>query len=309
MSAQHLKLIAVGLAVVVLLWGGSAVFSRRSDTVTGALTLPALSAATVDSILIGKGPDGLVVAKQSATAWTVNGARAAPASVSDLFQALTDKVTPEVVAQDASSFARLQVDSATGRRLRLVASGKPVLELIVGVRANEFQSVYLRRPGDAHVYLWRGALASVVRRGADDWRDKRIAALEPDSIGALDVQRGRDRYTVRRVGKSWVVNGAATDSAALAQYLERVKTITAAGFATAKEVDSTRARRPSRRLTVRGRGDGVLLTLAFDSTPSGFVVRHLAGVGGEGATVYRMNLWDVDGVTPASRSLLHPGSH
>jgi hypothetical protein len=158
------------------------------------------------------------------------------------------------------------------------------------------------------VYLWRGALASVVRRSADDWRDKRIAALELDSIGAIDVQRGTERYTVRRVGTTWVVNGAATDSAAVAQYLGRVRTITAAGFATAREVDSTRALRPSRRLTVRGR-QGVLLTLAFDSTPSGFVVRHLAGVGGEGATVYRMNVWDVDGVTPASRALVHPGSH
>ncbi len=265
MSARHLKLIALGLAALLLLWGGSAVFSRGSDTVTGALALPAVQAADVDSITLGTGPEALVLAKQSATAWTVNGARAAPASVTDLFQALTGKVHPELVAQDASSFARLQVDSATGRPLRLVGGGKTVLELIVGVRANEFQSVYLRRPGDAHVYLWRGALASVVRRGADDWRD-------------------------------------------VAQYLDRVRTITAAGFATAREVDSTRAQRPSRRLTVRGR-HGVLLTLAFDSTPSGFVVRHLAGVGGEGATVYRMNVWDVDGITPASRALVRSGSH
>jgi hypothetical protein len=307
-SFQHLKLIAVGLAVVLLLWGGSAVFSRGSDTVTGALTLPAVQAADVDSIMLGKGPEALVVAKQSATAWTVNGARAAPASVTDLFQALTERVRPELVAQEPSSFARLGVDSATGRSLRLVGGGKPVVELIVGVRANEFQSVYLRRPGDAHVYLWRGALASVVRRGVDDWRDKRIAALEPDSIGALDVQRGTNRYTVQREGKRWLLNGGASDSAAVAQYLGRVKTITAAGFATPKEVDSTRAQRPSRRLTVRGR-HGVLLTLAFDSTPSGFVVRHLAGIGGEGATVYRMNLWDVDGLTPASRALAHPASH
>lgn len=308
MSAQQLKLIALGLAALLVLWGGSALFSRGSDTVTGAFTLPAVPAGDVDSIILGRGPEALVVAKQSATAWTVNGARAASASVNDLFQALADKVQPELVAQDASSFARLQVDSATGRTLRLVRSGKPVLDLLVGVRANEFQSVYVRRPGDAHVFLWRGALASVVRRSADDWRDKRIAALEPDSIGALDVQRGAERYTVRRLGKRWVVNGAATDSAAVAQYLERVKTITAAGFATATQVDSTRALRPARRLTVRGRA-GVLLTLAFDSTASGFVVRHLAGVGGEGATVYRMNTWDVDGVTPASKTLLPPKSH
>jgi hypothetical protein len=48
----------------------------------------------------------------------------------------------------------------------------------------------------------------------------------------------------------------------------------------------------------------VLLSLAFDSTAGAFVVRHVAGTGGEDATVYRMNTWDVDGLTPASRSLL-----
>src|SRR5439155_170306 len=66
-------------------------------------------------------------------------------------------------------------------------------------------------------------------------------------------------------------------------------------------VDSAKAR-AVRRLTVRGT-HGVVLTLAFDSTASGFLVHHVAGAGGEGATVYRMNVWDVDGVTPASRSL------
>ena len=79
--------------------------------------------------------------------------------------------------------------------------------------------------------------------------------------------------------------------------------MTASGFATPREVDSTKAFRPKRRLVVRGSHQGVLLELGFDSIPSGYVVRHLAGVGGEGATVYRMNTWDVDGVTPTGESL------
>jgi hypothetical protein len=47
----------------------------------------------------------------------------------------------------------------------------------------------------------------------------------------------------------------------------------------------------------------VLVSLTFDSTATAFLVRHVAGAGGEGTTVYRMNTWDVDGMTPASRSL------
>ncbi|HYK82198.1 MAG TPA: DUF4340 domain-containing protein [Gemmatimonadales bacterium] len=308
MSAQHLKLIAIGLAVLLLLWGGSALFSRGSDTVTGGLALPALTVGETDTIAIATGADTLVLAKQSATAWLVNGHRAPLAGVTDVFQALQDSTHPELVAQDVSSFGRLGVDSVTGRWLRIRGGGKALLQLIVGAPGAGFQSVYVRRPGDAHVYLWRGRLAAVMDRRSDDWRDKRIATLAPDSIGAVAVERGKDRYTLLRRGARWAVNGGAADSAAVVRYLDRLRTVMASGFATPQAVDSTKGRRATRQLTVRGGGGSVLLTLAFDSTAGSFLVRHLAGVGGEGSTVYRMNIWDVDGLTPASRSFAHAKS-
>jgi hypothetical protein len=300
-SAKHLRRIAAGLAVLLLLWGGSELLSRGSDSVTGSLALPALSPADVDTISVIKGTDSIVLAKQSPTVWSVNGHRVAPDLVGEVFQALADTARRELVAQAPASFARLGVDSGAGRWLRLARGGKPLLELIVGSHATDFESVYLRRPGDAHVYLWRGRLASVAERPVDGWRDKRIAALEPDSIVALDVVRGKDRYVLKRSGKRWTLNGQVTDSAAAARYLDRLKTITAAGFAASAAADSAKAR-AVRRLSVRG-AHGVVLTLAFDSTAAGFLVHHLAGAGGEGGTLYRMNFWDVDGVTPASRSL------
>jgi hypothetical protein len=307
MSAHSLKLIAAGLALLLLLWGASALLSRGSDSVRGSLDLHAPAMADVDAITIVKGADTIALARQSAppAAWTVNGHPAAVASVTDLFQALRDTTPPELVAHDSSSFMRLQVDSAGGRWLRLRRSGKVQLELVVGGRGPDFESAYLRRPGDTRVYLWRGRLGSTVDRTLDDWRDKRIAALAPDSVAALEVVRGKERYALTRAGKAWKMNGAPVDSGAVARYLDRLKTITAAGFATQNQIDSTRTARPERRLTVRGaRGGSVLLSLAFDSTAGAFVVRHAAGTGGEGATVYRMNTWDVDGLTPASRSLL-----
>ena len=305
MSPHNLKLIAVGLALLLLLWGASALLSRGSDSVRGSLDLHAPAMADVDAIMIVKGADTIALARQSVTAWTVNGHPAALASITDLFQALRDTTPPELVAQDSSSFRRLQVDSAGGRWLHLRRSGKVQLELVVGGRGPDFESAYLRRPGDAHVYLWHGRLGSTVDRTLDDWRDKRIAALAPDSVAALEVVRGKERYALTRAGKVWKMNGGAVDSGAVARYLDRLKTITAAGFATRNEIDSTRTARSGRRLTVRStRQGGVLLSLAFDSTAGAFVVRHVAGTGGEGATVYRMNTWDVDGLTPASRSLL-----
>ncbi|PYP48230.1 MAG: hypothetical protein DMD42_01600, partial [Gemmatimonadetes bacterium] len=134
MSAKHLKLIVIGLVVLLLLWGGSELLSRGSDSVTGSLALPALSQTDVDTISLVKAADSIVLARQSPAAWSVNGHRTAPDAVGEVFQALADTARPELVAQAASSFARLGVDSAAGRWLRLSRGGKPLLHLIVGTR-------------------------------------------------------------------------------------------------------------------------------------------------------------------------------
>src|SRR3989441_12219669 len=213
MTSKQLKLIAAALAVLLLLWGGSALLSRGSDTITGSLAVPALVEADVDTITIVKATDSIVLVKQAPppapAAWTVNGHRAAPDQVRDPFQALQDPVRPELVAHASSSFARLNVDSAAGRWLRVRGGGKPLLQLIVGARGSVYPSVYVRRPGDTHVYLWRGRLAQLMDRGGgvDDWRDKRIAALQADSVESVDVARGKERYTLTRGPKAWVLNG------------------------------------------------------------------------------------------------------
>lgn len=301
MSPKQLKFIAIGLAALLVLWGGSELLSRGSDSMTGSLGLPALAPADVDTVSLVKGADSIVLARQRPdTTWRVNTRPAAPGAVSDLLQALRDTARPELVARDTSSFARLGVDSAGGRWLRVRSGATPGFTLIVGGRGRDFESVYVRRPGDPHVYAWRSRLASLVDRDADAWRDKRIALLSPDSIVALDVERGKDRYTLKRSGKAWTLNGRLPDSAAVARYLDRLKAITAAGFAAPTDSAAAKGARAIRRLVVRG-ARGVLVSLAFDSTASGFLARR---AGGEAATVYRLNTWDVDGLTPASRSLL-----
>jgi hypothetical protein len=305
MSTQQLKVIALALAAVLLLWAGSELFSRGSDTITGNLALPALVPGDVDTITLIKGTDSIVVAKASASVWTVNGHRAAPDAVGTLVAALKDTTRPELVAEDASSFARLNVDSATGRWLRVTGGGKPPLRLIFGARGSEFSSAYVRRPGDRHVFLWRGRLATLVDRTLDDWRDKRIAAVPPDSVAQVEVERGRDRYVLQRRGATWTLGSAAADSGAVARLLEKYRTVTGAGFASRAQADSASGRRPTRRVTLRDVHSALLVSLVFDSIPGGFWVRRTGGrvAGGEAGAVYRMNAWDVDGLTPASRSL------
>src|SRR2546422_6959442 len=67
MTSKQLKLIAAALAVLLLLWGGSALLSRGSDTITGSLAVPALVEADVDTITIVKATDSIVLVDRKST--------------------------------------------------------------------------------------------------------------------------------------------------------------------------------------------------------------------------------------------------
>src|SRR5205823_8637387 len=133
------------------------------------------------------------------------------------------------VAEDSSSFGRMGVASAAGRWLRISSGRKPLFRLLVGGRGSDYASAYVRRPGEARVYLWRGRLAGLVDRAADEWRDKRIAVVQPDSVQTVEVDRGKDRYTLQRRDKTWTLGRAPTDSGAVARLLERYRSIVAVG--------------------------------------------------------------------------------
>ena len=299
MSARQLAAIAAGVAVLLLLWGTSELLTRRSDTTTGDLRLPTLAVGDVDTVAITRGADTVLLVKRSPTAWTVNGWQASQAAIGELFQSLRDSSTPELAAQSASSFARMGVDSSAGRLLRVAGGGKTLARLILGGHGPDYDATYMRLPGDAHVYLWRGRLPTLAARAAEQWRDHEIAAVAPDSIAAVEIRRARESYALRKQGKKWLLpGGAPADSATVARLLDRFRTVTASGFATERQADSLRFDRPRRLLTLSAGGRRQLLALAFDSTAGGFWVRRASG-----GTVYRLDTWQVDQLTPALQTL------
>jgi hypothetical protein len=180
----------------------------------------------------------------------------------------------------------------------VVGGGKTLARLFVGGPPGS-GAAYVRFPGDVRTYQWSGQLPTLVARPVDGWRDRLIGAVAPESIAVVEIQRVGKRATLRKRGSAWVLSsGKPADSAAVARLLERIRTVTASGFATDQQADSLRSARPRRRLLVRGSGDHVLMALLFDSLPGGFWVRKP-----EGGTVYRLDTWQVDQLTPGEDAL------
>ena len=301
MSPRQLRAVALGLAALLLLWLASELLSKRSDRITASLGLPPVSDAAADRVTITRGADTAVLAKGTDTAWTVNGYAASRQAVTDLFAALRDSTPVELAAESPGSFARLGVDSMGGRWIRVAGGGRTLVTLITGQNGPAFGTLYVRKPGDTRVFLWRGRSLPGPTSRVDDWRDKRIAGVEPDSVRALEIARGKERYALERRDRRWTLAGRGpADSAAVTRLLEHYRSLAAVGFATPQQADSLRARRPSRRATLRGPGGRVLLALAFDSTASGTWVHRAEGHAG---TVYRIEPWTVDQLTPARQTL------
>jgi len=305
MSAkQLLRLVLVFLALLVL-WGAAAL-GRRHGTTKGAgesLLLPVVPGSAVDTVVLAKAGDSVVLARQDSTAWTANGFPASRQAVNELLGALADSgAGSELVAERRSSQADLGVDSAGGTRARVKSKGKNLIELIAGHRSPDFSGGYARLPGQDRTYLVHGRLVETLTRPADDWRDHRIAAVPGDSIGAVEISRGARQYQLRHAGSKWTLSsGGAPDSSRVAGLLATYRTIEAGGFASQAQADSARFNPPDRRVRLLRRDGSALLTLVFDSTAGGMRVKSDTG-----KTIYAMDAYVADQLAPADFSLRPP---
>ena len=300
MSAKQLARLAAVLGVLLLLWGAAALARRTESAPAGQpLRLPKITRSQVDTVVIAGAKDTTVLARKDSTNWTVNAHPAAPNAVADLFTALGDSgAASELVAERKASHAGLGVDSA-GARVRIKGKGKTLAELVVGKPSSDFSGGYVRLADQEPTYLVRGQLVEVLRRGTDEWRNHQIAKIAADSIGSIEVVRGKKSYALRRKDNSWeLASGGSADSAKVGELLTAYSSIEAAGFATAAQMDSARFASPDRRARLVRRDGKALLTLLFDSTATGFWVRPDTS-----KTVYQIEGWTADRLTPADTAL------
>ena len=301
MSAKQLVRLAVGLGVLLLLWGAAALIrDRESASEGGGLALPRLAPGDVDSVRIVRAADTTLLVRRDSSTWTVNGRPASAGAPGELLTALADTaLAAELVAERSASHAGLGIDSASGTRVRVAGNDSLLADLIVGQRTPDLTGGYLRRAGDSLVYLVRGRLPELLSRTPDDWRDRKIAGVAPDSVAGIEVRRGFRSYALRRGERGWALGARApADSAAVAELLAAFRQVDASGFAAPAQADSARFSPPDRRTTLLGTDGAALLVLAFDSTAGGFWVRADSG-----ATVYRVDSFTADRLAPAESSV------
>ena len=300
MSARNVLRLAIALILLLAIWGAVALGSRKAGDREQRFQLPRIVTKDVDSISVAGAHDTIILARDGGTAWQVNGHRADARNIEELLNSLGDTTASgDLVAENPASYAEVGMDSGSGRRVRVVAKGKTVAELVVGKPGQVYGTGYVRSASEPGVYLARSALPRLASLPLDEWRDQRIGGVVKDSIAKVEVQRGTRHYTLAQQGGRWVLQpGGVTDSLAVANFLTDLGDIRGSGFATPAEADSLRFSSPKRRLSVLGRDGRPRLQLAFDSTKAGLWARADTG-----STVWRLDQWSGDRLTPADSTL------
>jgi hypothetical protein len=297
MSTNQLRVIALALMLLISGWLGARLLSHKSDVIRGRLMLPPVRAEQTDSIVIRHGADTLRLVR-TGTAWTVNGYRAGKEPVGQLFLAFIDTTVPDLAAVSPSSFQRMGVDSSSGYWLRVWSGGQPTVKLVIGALAPQASSGYVRREGSDSILLWRGNLVDLARRQVNEWRDRQIGAVVPESVFSVNVTARRS-YGLRRSGTNWrFAAGGAADSGKVAGLLALYRGFTASGFGTAAQADSGKKPAARRTLALVGAGGAKLLELTFDSSSTGIWARRT----GEDY-VYRVDAWRLNSFVPPDSAL------
>lgn len=300
MTGRQLVRLAAALAVALALWGAFAFMRHARRDRAGGLALSGVDTAAVDTMAFVRGADSAIVVRGSGGRWRVNGFPADSSMVAQTLAAVADTANwSELAAESRASQAAMGVGADSGRRVRVVTTRGPGLDLIAGHQTTDNAAVFVRRPADSAVYALHGPLAQAFGHSLTEWRDKTVASIAPQAVQRMEVEHGKAAYALLRDAKGWkFASGERADSQVVEQLLERYHPLSAIGFANAAQADSLRTARPAARVRLIGGGNAALATLLIDSTKTDTWVRADSG-----STLFQLGSWRLSQLVPAMKSL------
>lgn len=249
---------------------------------TDAFDLAALEPERLDSVVIAR-PGDTVRLVRSAAGWQVGRWPADSARIEDLWRATGEADATELVARSPANHARLGVTDSAATRVIFYGGGAALRELLIGGSGPSWPSAYAREPGAAEVYLLPGELSNLARRGADEWRNRRVASFDPLDADRVILARGADTVTLERTDTTWTVAAdsaapAPADSAAVRRAVEGLSRLSSAGFAPDSIVGLLDFSAPVARVTVLDEDGTALSDLAFVEKAEGaYYVKRAQG--------------------------------
>lgn len=206
MSDLTLKRLVGALAVVVGLWLVASLVSRGGGgSIGGTSEIGAtFDGADPSSVIAVRfiGPGDTVELTSEGGVWQVNGLRADSGSVARFFASVQEADAADLVATNPANHERMGVAGDSARTLEIDVAGS-TRRLLIGNAGPRASTAYARLPEEDEVYLLEGGIRPHVVRRLDDWRNRRMLAIDTSLVRRIDVERDADAYTLVRGDSAW----------------------------------------------------------------------------------------------------------
>ena len=301
MSARTLKQLLGLLLVVAISWGLASLFSRRggdSMAATGEIAsfFDGVSESSVSAVRMA-GEAEEIELLPSGGSWTVNGWAIESGTVARFFQTLEEARVGDLVATNPANHRRMGIAMDNASQIELEVGGLS-RTLLMGDQGPRFLTSYIRLPEAGEVYLLESNLSTHMARNLDDWRNRKMIAIDTSRVDRIDVERDEDSFTIVRGDTAWAFeDGSPVNALQVGSLLQELSgSLIASRFV--EEGDSI-GRLPQSGSTVAYAQDGDVL--AEVNVGSGENDRW-ATVTGDSVT-YRLPQFRVDLITPSLESV------
>lgn len=300
MSERALKRLVGALAVVGGLWLVALLVSRGGGSIDApndlGATFEGVDATSVTAVRFIR-PEDTIELRPEAGIWRVNGWQADSGSVARFFDAVAETSVGDLMATNPANHERMGVSADSARTIEIEIGGA-TRALLVGSEGPRFSTAYARLPGEDDVYLLEGGIRAHLTRRVDDWRNRRVIAIDTSAVNRLSVRRDDDAFALVRGDSAWTF---ADGSAAVARQVQGILgelSGALVGSGVVAEGDSL-AMLPSGGYTVAYSETGEVL--AEITIGSGTGERWVTAAGD--SVLYRIASFRVDLITPRLESV------
>ena len=206
MSARTLKQLVGVLLVVAISLGLASLFSRGggdSMAATGEIAtfFDGVNESSISAVrMAGEAED--IELLPSGDSWTVNGWAIDSGSVTRFFDTLEEAQVGDLVATNAANHRRMGIATDNASQIELEVDGSSRM-LLIGDQGPRFSTSYIRLPEADQVYLLESTLSTHMARNLDDWRNRKMIAIDTSRVDRIDVERDGDVFTLVRGDLAW----------------------------------------------------------------------------------------------------------
>ncbi len=293
MSDRLVKILVGVLAALLVGYGIIRLATGRSSAPRpSSLSLAQIAEADLDSAIIITEEE--TVRLRAGERWTVNGYEAIEQAGESLKRALEKGEIGQVAARNPENHERLGVADGQGYRVSFYSGGEERLTLIIGEKGGgrAFDEAYVRRAGEDEVYVLKGSLVNLGRRGVIEWRNKEILAPKREDIQRIELEYPEESFVLARDTTGWRVEpgGAQAEQSVVDGMLVQLSGLRALGFASDSLAGALSWEEPTGRVRVLGPGGAQLGELLFLSRDDpGYFVRRA-----DGPVVYTLSRYSGD---------------